>query len=102
MCEVTALFVREVFKKIAAIYPEAAVTSAASTGEAQIISNLHAPVRLAAVTGPVYFCTDSTTPTTTNTYRLDSGDFLEFYTQGYLALYSTSTAATRQIIVFRD
>lgn len=97
------MYVRELFKKIKSIYAEAPVTTLAGGGAEVIDLGGGFPVRVQAVTGPIYISTLSTTPLTSTGWRLNSSGYLDLYAHnGYVALYSTSTGGTRQVLVFQD
>lgn len=91
--------------KIKSIYAELPVTTAAATTGAALVIDTSGVYhcRVSAPTGPIYVTPLSTAPLTSNAIKIASSGFLDLVSQnGYIALYSTSTGGTREMVVYKD
>ena len=91
--------------KIKSIYAEVPVTTvAATTGAAMIIDTSGVyHCRVNVPTGPVYATPLSTAPLTSNAIKIASAGYIDLISEnGYVALYSTSTGGTRELIIYKD
>lgn len=89
---------------IKSIYAETPVTTAAgTTGAALVIHTSGAyHCRVNAPVGPIYVTPLSTAPLTSNALKIASSGYLELVSQNrYIALYSTSTGATYELVLFQ-
>jgi len=94
------MFTKPLFPKFKSIVSEFPVSTAASTGNAKIVTTVaRLPVMIQCTTGTIYVTTLTTAPTSINAWRVDDNDepLKLFVDQDYLALYSTSTGMLAQI-----
>ena len=90
--------------RIKSIYAETPVTTAAGTTGAALVIDTSSiyHCRVSAPVGPIYVTPLSTAPTTTNALKIASSGYFELMSQNkYIALYSTSTSATYEMVLFQ-
>jgi hypothetical protein len=82
----------------------ASTTVAAGIGNVSFLSSTaygtNFPISLYCLTGDIHISTLTTAPTTSLGYKLSTGMSLNLEVQDYLAMVSTSTAATYQAIIW--
>jgi len=91
--------------KIKSIYAELPVTTAAGTTGAALVIDTSGvyPCRIRALTNPIYVSPLSTAPLTSNAIKIPSSDYFDLISEnGYIALYSTSTGGTYELILYKD
>jgi hypothetical protein len=97
------------FKKehwIKTIYADSVVNTSSSTGAAKVVhtSGIY-PFRVTCHNGDVYFTPNSTSPLTSNSIHLSTSyiNYFEARSQnGYISLYSTSTSATAEVVLYQE
>ena len=90
---------------IKSIYSELPVTTAAATtGAAKVIDTsgvYHCRVR--ALSADIYVNPLSTAPLTSDAIKIPTSSYFDLISQnGYIALYSTSTGGTYELILYKD
>lgn len=99
------MFNRTLPWKYKTIYAELPVTTATGTTGAAMVIDTSGPVygKVTCLSGVMYLSTLSTAPLTGTGIKMSTAlnSSLEIYTHnGYVSLYSTSTGATREFIVY--
>jgi len=94
------MYTRPLFPKVKTIYSERLASTDGSSPSVVNFSG-YQPFTVECTTGIVYISSLSTAPGTTDCWMLEEGDTIDLIAQ-YLALVSTSTTASYQMLVYES
>ena len=90
------------FKKVFSISPETIIGSTAATiwTSTAFLQGQNWDMTIQATTGAIYLATNTTAPTSTNTFKLAEGDALDIKVEDYISMVGDSTTAAVQAIIW--